>query len=176
MLGVTSKLLEILIPDIEAVGKRKARARYAGVFHGVPRSDDTMAVAVDDGPALHVTDWQSEGRDILNMYGKITSSTAAGAGSGPLYSLRLYPTCLDDGEKEAWRAVYTSSTPKQMRSDDPMLFMERGSCQTWSAMDEKIYDLVGLDDFVFSNGKGSSHFGAVSPRAFRQTLQYQKKA
>lgn len=175
MLGVASKLVETLVPAVEAVGKRESRARYAGIY-GDPGSNDTMTIIVDSGPGLHVTRWLSEGRDILRTYEKITSSSAAGAGNGPLYSLRLYPTSLDNFREEAWRAVYTPTTPKQTAVADSQLFFEQGSCQTWSAIDENLYGLVGLDDFRFEVDKGSSHATAVCPRAFRQTLQHQGRA
>lgn len=172
--GGLTQVVEALIPAIEQAGKEEANSTFAGQYQ-VKGSNSTITISVDsDGPGLKITDWLSEGHDIPEEWGVI--STPAGGVPGSLSSapgvgVRLYPTNLRAGNQSSWRAIFdTESSLASAADDDSQLFFLQGSCLTWSTIDGSIYGLRAFDDFVFTLDDKTGRAESVTPRALRETL------
>lgn len=115
------------------------------------------------------------GKDILETYPYIASFEAEGAsGSGvvaPYLSVRLLPTGLQSKDSTSWRAVYDTVAPSDVSTYDEQLFILQSACQSWSVIDNVVYGLRGLDDFVFEIDSCGGNATSITPRAFRQTLK-----
>lgn len=166
--GILTQVVQAILPAIEEAGKAEATARYAGTYK---TANSSIVLKLDNGPGLLVSKFVSNGKDILKTYPNITSGSASGTFGAPLVSLRLYPTGLQSSTQQAWRAVYSSTTPADVAQEDGQLFFQQGACESWAALDNILYGLTGLDDFGFQIGN-TGHASAIMPRAFRQTLEY----
>ncbi len=168
-LGLATQVLQPLVRAVEAAGKAEAEALYAGTYRN-ESTNSSLTVSVDDEAGLNVTSWVMNGKDILATYPFIASSSASAGGvpSGYLRA-RLYPTGLQSKDRSSWRAVYATTPPEAVAQAD-QLFILQGGCQSWSLIDNLVYGLRALDDFVFGIDGCTGNATSINPRAFRQTL------
>ena len=165
--AIITELIWNLLPAIEAAGKAEAQPIYPGTYQAGPDNNITASITLvlDDGPGLHVTNYTSQGHDLIAEYAQLTGSS--------IPEVRMYPTDLTASNKTsqqiAWRAVY--NTIPETTAVDSLLFFAQGSCQTWSVEDLLSYGLVALDDFVFTLGPKGLKAESINARALRTVMQ-----
>lgn len=161
---LASMILETFLPVIEKVGKEEAAALYAGSYAS-NSSHSGLDIAVDDGPGLHVKQWISNGKDVLQAYKAFSSKEVGNV------DLRLYPTGLKNAHEVSFRGILQIlpiNDTAIAKNNDGKLFSN--PCTNWFGIDGLQYGLNAVDDFVFH----LDQFGrviSVEPRVVRQTLQ-----
>ncbi|KAF3905354.1 Beta-lactamase [Arthrobotrys entomopaga] len=174
-LVIASQVLQAFVPAIEAAGKAEATRNFAGKYVDKV-SNSSIVLEIDDGPGLLVTNWTSLGKDVLQTYADIVAHSPGGAptaqGAAAYLTIRLYPTSLQTNSVTSWRAVYDSADPETVKAQSAYLFIIQGLCETWSSLDNVVYGLRGLDNFLFdTNANGSAT--AITPVAFAHKLTRQ---
>lgn len=164
MYGILTYMVEGMIPAIDNATKEEANQTYAGTYVDAS-TNSSLVICVDDGPGLLISNFTIRGADVITAYATFNDANAADT------SVRLYPTDLEAGESQAWRAVYSLSTLAEDAEGNSQLFFEQGSCQSWSLIDLLSYGLRGLDDFVFTIGENGTV--DIEPRAWRVVLSMQ---
>lgn len=160
-----TKILQALLPAIEAAGKAEAKATYAGKY--TAGAGNSITLSVHDGPGLRATNFKIRGKDIIKGYSAF--NPYGGGSDSPPPEVRLYPTNLKAGNQTSWRAVYDTTPISEVAAYNAQLFFVQGSCLTWTGVDEVFYGEVGLDDFVFElDDQGSA--SCVTARAWRETM------
>jgi hypothetical protein len=168
--GLVSQLIETLLPAIETAGKAEARAKFAGEYHAGSGTNitGTITLSLDDGPGLKLTNWTSDGKDILSEYLSLAIDSS-GPSPDLAISARMYPTNLQTKNQTAWRAVFDIVNADGSPLDASQLFFIGGDCTSWSSIDLTIYGLNGLDDFAFDLDK-QGRASSVTSRALRRTM------
>lgn len=164
MYGILTYMVEGMIPAIDNGTKEEASQTYAGTYVDAS-TNSTLVIRVDDGPGLLISNFTVRGADVITEYATFNEANTADT------SVRLYPTDLEAGESQAWRAVYSLSTLAEDAEENSQLFFEQGICQSWSLIDLLSYGLRGLDDFVFTMGENGTV--NLEPRAWRVVLSKQ---
>lgn len=176
-LGLATQILQPAVRAFEAAGKAEANVSYAGTYTN-SATNSSITVAVDDQSGLNVTSFIMNGKDILKTYPVIASFGAEGAAApgvvAPYLSVRLFPTGLQSKDSTSWRAVYDTVAPSDVSVYDEQTFLLQSACQSWSTIDNVVYGLRALDDFVFEIDSCGGNATSITPRAFRQTLRRQQ--
>lgn len=144
---------QAMCPALETSAKAEARSAYSGTYTVPGSTMSSITVIVDSGPGLSITNWTSEGQNVFPLLADLSC-----AESSEGLTVRLYPSGLKitKGGKTAataWRAV-RQVLPQPL---DPGAFSQ--NCDTWVAVDDIVYGIFGLDEFVFKlneNGKATS--------------------
>ncbi|KAF4471353.1 UPF0214 yfeW [Fusarium albosuccineum] len=168
---ILSDVLKVLIPAIEKEGRAFANEAFAGEY--VDKStNSSISFEIDDGPGLVIKSWEVRGFDVLNNIGSynIRNLESGEVVSSEYVDARVYPTNLGKGGQTAWRAVFDLTPSKQAAEFASALFFENGTCQTWFQQDRKVYNFLGLDEFVFVAGDDEGLSTAVKNPAFNVTL------
>ncbi|KAL4974595.1 beta-lactamase/transpeptidase-like protein [Aspergillus desertorum] len=152
----------VVIPALDAAGKEEAAPRFTGTYAS---GNDNLTIITDDGPGLKVTEWRSNGKDMLESL-----NTLQWEGPYADIDVRLYPTGLHSpaqpGQTSASTVSFRSVVSYPVRvGAGPMT----KTCLAWLAVDGQAYGSVGVDDFVFQIGEGG-HAVQVSPRVLRTSL------
>lgn len=159
---LASMIMEAFIPVIEKVGKEQAATLYAGSYES-HSSDSVLNITVDNGPGLHINQWTSNGKDILQAFKAFTKEVGN-------VDFRLYPTGLKNAHEVSFRAIFhvlpvdetaDSQTKNGGTFSDP--------CTSWFGVDGFQYGLNAVDDFLF-HLDGFGRVSGVEPRVLRQTL------
>ncbi|KAL4812922.1 beta-lactamase/transpeptidase-like protein [Aspergillus spinulosporus] len=153
----------IVIPALDAAGKEEASPRFAGTY--ASSGNDTLTIITDDGPGLKVTEWKSNGKDMLGSVNMLQWG-----GPYEIIDVRLYPTGLKSPAQSgrsnqtmvSFRSVVSYPIPVEA---GPMT----RTCLTWLMVDGQVYGSVGIDEFVFQVGKDGDAV-QVSPRGLRISL------
>ncbi|KUI55067.1 Beta-lactamase-like protein 2 [Cytospora mali] len=163
-----SRLLSILLPAIEQAGKEEAILSVVGTYTDDSTSSG-IALSVDDGPGLAISNWTVRGLDVMDLYAKIS-----GISSVPVIP-RLYPTNLQGGGQAAWRAVFDTGSAEQNAEFDSMFAWPGQSCQTWANMDRFAYGFNGIDEFLFAMEEQASGLAAtgLANRGFQVDMSRQ---
>ncbi|KAL1969876.1 hypothetical protein VTN77DRAFT_7385 [Rasamsonia byssochlamydoides] len=169
-----TQILQALLPAVEQAGKAEANSTFAGTYQ-LKSSNTSITISVDDnGPGLKVSDWFTDGDSMGENWPVISAPAGTQPGSpmpGAGVGVRLYPTNLQAGNKQAWRAVFdTVSSAAEAAAEDAQLFFPQGTCLSWSSIDSTTYGLNGLDDFVFNMDETSGQASSVTLRGLRKTL------
>lgn len=167
--SIFGSVLRALVPAIEKAGRDDATKLYAGEYVD-ETSNSRINFALDDGPGLLIKAWTVRGFDVLNNIPKY-SLYALGSDMEPSsipVTARVYPTNLEYGTEQAWRAVFGLTTPEQKAQIDEMLFSQDASCLTWLQQDRRVYNSLSLDEFIFVLGDGQAE--AVRSPAFDVVL------
>lgn len=161
--GVLTQIIGPLLQAVDAAAREEATERYVGTYNDAA-ADSTITLSTDDGPGLLVSNFTVRGADVLTAYAQLplVQTTIA--------DLRLYPTNLIAGNKTEWRGVYDTYTAKEAAAANAQLFFADGSCQSWSAIDNTIYGLKSLDEFVFESGPNGI-VETITPTAWRVALK-----
>ena len=151
-----------VIAALDAAGKEEAHPRFAGTYTS---GDDALTIITDDGPGLKVTEWRSNGKDLMKSMNMLQWG-------GPYEDIdvRLYPTglrspaqCGRSSESlVSFRSVVSHPIPV---GAGPMT----RTCLTWLTVDGQVYGSVGIDEFVFHVGENGKAV-RVSPRGLRTSL------
>ncbi|KAJ5832048.1 hypothetical protein N7474_000359 [Penicillium riverlandense] len=133
-----------IMPALEAAARKQAKTQYEGKYclSSGGQMTDLIALSVDDGTGLLVDKWISNGQDFL----AIASQYAEDTGSGPLQTVRLYPTELQAAGKVAFRAVFNTSGGRT-GAGAPRLFSP--GVEAWSSVDNLVYGQKPMDLFLF---------------------------
>lgn len=168
-----SKVIKALLPAVEQAGKDEANSTFAGRYQ-VKGSNTTITISVDDdGPGLKVSDWFFDGVSLAEIWPVLSTATGlppANPLPPPGFGIRLYPTNLQAGHDQAWRAVFDSATAADPAGADALLFFPQGSCLSWISIDGTLYGLNAFDDFVFTFDETTGKAVSITSRALRETL------
>jgi hypothetical protein len=166
--GIASQVIWNLTPcPLKQLGMLKRKPHTRGTYQAGSDANVTASItlAVDRAPELHVSNYTSQGHDLIAEY-----AILLGSSSPP--EVRMYPTNLQTAnatsQQVAWRAVY--NTISDCIDADKQLFFLQDSCETWSYLNLLRYGLAALDDFVFTLGKGGKMAESVDARALRMTM------
>ena len=152
-----------IIPVLDAAAREQARSQYVGDYcvslHG--NVTDRITLTIDGGPGLLVSKWISNGQDYLS----VASQYAISTGSGPLESIRIYPTGLETSGIIAFRAAFKTSNPSP--SDASGIFSP--GADVWGSVDSLVYGQKPVDLFLFTvDSKGVAQ--TVECSALRKVL------
>jgi CubicO group peptidase (beta-lactamase class C family) len=149
-------VMEALIPFADAHAREQAKANYAGTYT-LPNSNNSITIALDDGPGLSITAFNMNGVPVLRSLAALLGQDFA------TFSARLYPTDPDSlgTAKEFWRISLDSTTTPETYADN--------ACAAWLQLDRFRYIREPLDsfNFVIENGKPV----AVELLGWRTTLR-----
>jgi hypothetical protein len=163
-----TKLLNLvggpLILELENMARAQADVVYSGRYIGAKgESNDTALVFhIDDGPGIKISEWTSNGANMLQSLAEIT-------GDGPNANdidARIYPV----GEGERWRLqVESVSSAGSVYNGS----ITARACMTWSDVDKLRYGMLPVDEFDFKidpNHNGSSVVTGVELLGLREHL------
>ncbi|KAI3324113.1 beta-lactamase/transpeptidase-like protein [Xylariaceae sp. AK1471] len=142
-----------LLPAFEDASKTQAESNFAGTYSD-PATNSSLTLSLDDGPGFSISNWTVRNVDIIKNYasfGALSSSPT----NLPVRA-RLYPTDLEAGSQEAWRAYFNVGTIEQLAAGDAGRFWPKGTCHTWASMDRLVYGFKSIDEFIFGLGKGNT--------------------
>jgi hypothetical protein len=164
LVDVLSDLVAVAyLPVLEGIARDQAALKFNGTYTSKPSNSSTnstssITITTDDGPGLVISNWTSNGHDVIN-------ETIPLVLSSPLDGFpRLYPSGLEQDSKIAWKAHF----PLQSTNDGLQIFSE--ACPDWSSLDELSYEDIGLDDFVFRIG-ADGNVESVELRGWRVVLE-----
>lgn len=183
-------VLSKFLPVVEKIGKDEAAAAYAGTY---ALGNSSLTLAVDDGPGLKITNWFSNGIDLLrtdfSRVGGINAATSSGI------TVKLYSTNLesDNPKKRSFRYVIDasgadapsgaanstssvaaataspSSTARSAASSVPNIL--RDPCGAWGAVGGAVYGSEALDEVIFRFDQGSDVASVVELPGWRAVLK-----
>jgi len=154
---------EIVVPQLEDVGKEEANTTYTGTYRSAA-TNDTMVISVDSFPGLLISNWTWNGTDAISLVGELV-----GAAPGQEVEVRLWPTTLTAHSatnpgidtKTSWR-VLVQKLP--LPEYGPFL----GNCVSWFQVDQLTYGGVGVDEIVFDLNADGTNATGVEARFFRE--------
>ncbi len=149
-----SKIVQTLLPELERIGRENSVESYEDTYRD-SATNSSLAIKIDDGPGLSVKSLIVRGVDILATHGVLSSFGAPSDDSTPA-TARLYPTNVESGARQSWRAMYTTLTAAEMAAVDNSLFWNSGSCQAWEALDRFTYQYKSTDEIVFTMQDGKA--------------------
>ncbi|KAK3292926.1 beta-lactamase/transpeptidase-like protein [Chaetomium fimeti] len=154
-----SRIVQSLLPAIEAAGKAETAAAYAGTYTD-KRTNSTLtlsldaAAAADDGPGVAITQYIIRGVDVPRTDPGSTLPPATPPTLDPPMRYRLYPASTGAEGKTSWRAVGTMNTAEQVAQQDALFAWPMNSCITWAMMDRSTFEFGARDHFVFDVVEG----------------------
>lgn len=159
---LASMIMEAFIPIIEKVGKEQAATLYTGSYES-DSSDSVLNISVDDGPGLHINQWTSNGKDILQAFKAFTKEVGN-------VDFRLYPTGLKNAHEVSFRAIFQVLSVDETADSQTKGGVFSDPCTNWFGIDGFQYGLNAADDVLF-HLDGSGRVTGVEPRVLRQTLK-----
>ena len=149
--GLANLAVAHLLPVVEDIARQQAATNFAGTYRG--DSNSSFALDTDDQPGLFITEWTSNGIDLLTQLG----------GNGSV--ARLWPNELYDRQdcKVGFSAVFTSISES---NETPI-----NECISWGNVDGVLYGNVGLGNIVFNVDASSGKSTSVRLEGLRTTLE-----
>src|SRR5436190_16420909 len=76
--GVATQIIRNLLTAVEAARKAEAKAAYAGTYQAGTDANVTASITptVDSGYGLHMTNYTSQGRDLIAEYAILAGSSS----------------------------------------------------------------------------------------------------
>lgn len=158
---LSEMIAETFLPVIYLVSKEEAAVAFGGVYES-PGANSSLSLIEDDGPGLLISNWISNGTDLLAVYEKI---------GGVIVEARIYPTGLKSSAMSgnstadvSYRGIFQPVPDTNSTYRHRQIFNE--DCTTWFGVDAVVYGHNAVDEFVFQvdrHGKALS----VEPRALR---------
>jgi hypothetical protein len=139
-----------ILPVLDSIAAQQSDRRFAGNYTA-PGLNSSVTFTTDSTPGLKLTQWLSNGTDILaDVFGKLGTD-----------DFRLVPNGLyDEGSgKVGFTGVYQESSSEPPPPADGNLGNWYFPCQTWTEVSEVTYGDVGLEQFVFEVDGASSYGG-----------------
>ena len=160
---IAATAIERYLPVLEQASKHQACRRLCGTYTSHSSINSSISIDIDQETGLKISRWISNGKDLFTTAQAYANLTAG----GELGAIRLFPTDLQekthDGSSVAYRAVFETDTGFPQ---PPVFFSDQTA---WDAVDQLLYGLVSLDDFVFNlDGKGAAE--SLEARGLRITL------
>jgi hypothetical protein len=142
-----------VVPVVEDIARQQADIRFSGTY----KCDGNSSVifTTDDQPGLRMTQWISNGTDIL-----------AELGAGRPQEVRLWPNDLYDVDGDC-KIGFTATFAPQPR---PGLESPLSECFTWGDVDTPTYGNVALGHVVFGLDASASVASSVRIEASRMTF------
>ena len=130
-----------LVAHADKLAQEQAATQYAGTYISIAGADNSLTLAVDDGPGLSITDWIMNGVPVLRSLAAVQKIPFES------FSARLYPADPDsrDAGKDVWRVSLDRKDKKQGFADL--------QCIGWNQVDVFRYVSEPLDTVVFSKGE-----------------------
>ncbi|KAH6623277.1 beta-lactamase/transpeptidase-like protein [Chaetomium tenue] len=148
-----SRILQTLLPAIEAAGKAETAAAYAGTYSDKrTNSSLTLSLTEDDGPGIAITRYIIRGVDVPRTDPGSTLPPATPPVLDPPMRYRLYPASTGAEGETSWRAVGTRATAEEVGKQDGLFAWGMNSCITWAMMDRSTFEFGARDHFVFGVG------------------------
>ncbi|KKY26039.1 putative beta-lactamase-related protein [Diplodia seriata] len=146
-------------PAFEAAAREEATANYAGTFVA-PGGNSSLTLALQpDRPGIGVTQWTSNGVDVLK------EASVPRASEGVALGVRLYPARQRTRNKVAFRALFESLPSSTLGG--PM----ESACITWFTADAvQVADRM-LDDVVIGVDEETGRAEWVEFRAWRMRYE-----
>ncbi|KAH6853109.1 beta-lactamase/transpeptidase-like protein [Chaetomium sp. MPI-CAGE-AT-0009] len=136
-----------LVPALEAAAREQAEAKLSGEYVDEARNTSLRLTTQADRPGLGVTNWLSNGTDMM------TNAVVMQGGYAPVNpSVRMYPagleTVREDGSKRvAFKAVFEDLNLPARTGN-----MFSTDCGTWVSFTGVVYGTQPLDQFIFDVG------------------------
>jgi len=127
--------VEQIVTAIDQVAKSQAIDNFAGTYTSSD-GNSSMTISSDDSPALALTAWTWEGRDLYTDLFELLV---------PDVDIRILPNQLYDGDQVGFTSYYQPPAP------DRLFF---GSCFSWVDVDELTFGNIPLGQFVFEVDRG----------------------
>ncbi|KAM0262765.1 hypothetical protein ACHAQJ_001559 [Trichoderma viride] len=160
----TETALQTLIPALDKAAKAESCSKLCGEYAPAGASRESyLAISIDDGPGLLVTQWTHKGHDLIAA-GQAYANATRG---GKIQSLRLFPTGLRTGSQAAYRTQF-EIIPYQYNLSVHFVFDPKASI--WGTPDQLMYGGIAVDDFVFHLNSGGRS-AAIEPRVLREVYQ-----
>ncbi|KAF2211204.1 hypothetical protein CERZMDRAFT_43776 [Cercospora zeae-maydis SCOH1-5] len=151
---ITNVVIDAILPALDEISHQQAHRNFAGQYTLNDKSNTSLIVTTDDLPGLRVTEYISNGFDILHtVFGSF----------GTEVDFRLIPNHLYGGNQTGFTGVY--QPPQQQLPDGTWYW----PCQTWLDIDDFTYGSIPLGQLVFeADEKGKA--GRVELKALKQKL------
>ncbi|OKL58473.1 hypothetical protein UA08_06348 [Talaromyces atroroseus] len=108
MEAIRETVVTALIPPIELIARKRAIARYAGVYRvDNVKNESHIRISVDEnGPGIYIAEWVYNNRDILSLYGAVEGMPTQRAS----WTAKLIPANLPGtgSNLEMWRVICLS--------------------------------------------------------------------
>lgn len=145
--ALLDEVTKIVVQGLDQLARSQAQSRYTGHYS---RNNDSLILAIDDGPGLKIEKWISNGDSVLGAWQQLR------AGGGRV-DARIYPI----GKDNRWRVVFeavgnTSASP----------FGD--ACYSWFQVDQFRYQGLPVDEIDFDIEDG--RVKGLSVPGLRQTL------
>ncbi|KAL6364830.1 hypothetical protein LRP88_00803 [Fusarium phalaenopsidis] len=133
-------LLDLMVQEVvryfESLAREQARNKYTGKY---TNDKDSLALTLDQGPGIKITEWTSQGKSVLKAWAAISG------GNDPNVDARIYPV----GENERWRVVFEA-----VANQRSMTGIYKDYCANWFSVDQFRYQGLPVDeiDFVTEDG------------------------
>lgn len=150
-----------ILPALDAIAQRNTARRFSGIY-ALKNASSTIKISTDGKPGLQVTNWM-KGNIQIGVLGELF-----GAESPAHLSVRLYPTGLETQSQVSFRAVV-----QDIGKGLPEIGPFTSSCSTWSNIDGKPFNGVGMDEFMFNVDEDGVAI-SVSMRAWQYVLERQR--
>lgn len=166
--ALMNHVVKTIIPLVDQSSKDEANQTYAGPYYA---SNSTINLQVDNGPGLLVTNWTSNGRDILQDYTSLVAPDSDLVSAG-----RLFPTNLVAGRETAWRLVfYLTTLSGNAAPQASQNFWVQGQCSTWGGIDGYVYGYKAVDEFIITVDESMESAISVHSEGLRTTMMRRKQ-
>lgn len=172
----TGKLVEVLIPALDAAAREDAKKNFAGTYID-DSSNSTVTLVVDDGPGLLMTEIVMRDVDFLESF-----ALAAGVEGGPdpgtdlEVTPRLYSSGLQADNQVGFRGIFEiGSVEDDTKLEETLPFIPDVSCTAFSQLDRTTYGMNSIEEFVFSV-KEDGCAEAVDARFWRVKMGRQEES
>jgi hypothetical protein len=150
---VSNIVAEVVVAAaLDAAAAEEANATYAGTYNSA--DGDSIAIEVDDGPGLLISNWTWNGTDVTPIYAALSAG-----GADANITIRLWPTTLQSPSRLGASNLNKVSFRSYVQDLPflPNLYPVLGSCISWLTTDQITYGGVASDEFVFdiTNGQAS---------------------
>jgi Beta-lactamase len=114
---IREAVIKAMIPLIEAIARKRAVARYTGLYRlDNAESRSYIRINIDQyGPGLYIAEWMYDGKDFLSFYGGVEGMpTYAG-----LWTAKLTPANIPEttDNLEMWRVVCVNKNESDMEGN-----------------------------------------------------------
>jgi hypothetical protein len=142
------------LPVVEDIAREQAAIKFAGTYRGDANS--SIVIETDNQPGMRITQWVSNGTDILSLLG--------GGGPGVRTDARLWPNELY-GEQDC-QVGFTANFATLPRT---AIVMPVNTCFTWGDLDDPTYGNIGFGYVVFGLDASSGEATSIRLQALRAT-------
>lgn len=157
---IANMISEALLPVLEQIGKDQAEANFAGHYYSSSSNiNSSMTIAVDNQAILRVTDWISNGTDMLTALGK--------PGPGQITDFRIQPNQLYTENQIGFTGTW-ARFPVPVYAG-PMDF----NCIAWGGAGSVTVGNIGIEQMLFEMDPTTGTATSIQLKALRTSLKRQ---